>query len=100
MADPTDPAGRTRPVPAPGEGLTVRFFAAAKATAGTADEQRALPSPADLKNLLVELIADHGSPLGAVLDRCSFLVDEVTAGPTTALAPGAVVDVLPPFAGG
>lgn len=100
MADSTDPAGSTRPVPAAGEGVTVRFFAAAKAAAGTADEQRALPSPADLRNLLGELISDHGSPLGTVLDRCSFLVNEVTAGPATPLAHGAVVDILPPFAGG
>lgn len=100
MADSTDPADGALPAAVAGDGVTVRFFAAAKAAAGTADEQRALPSPADLGNLLGELISDHGSPLSTVLDRCSFLVNEVTAGPATPLANGAVVDVLPPFAGG
>ena len=45
-----------------------------------------------------------GSPLDVVLGRCSYLVDEVSPGTRStadvALSDGAVVDVLPPCAGG
>jgi sulfur-carrier protein len=35
-----------------------------------------------------------------VLGICSFLVDNLRAEPATPLTDGAVVDALPPFAGG
>jgi len=82
--------------------VTVRYWAAAKAAAGVAEEQ--VEAAATLADLLDAVRAAHGDELGRVLGRCSYLVDEVSPGRTphaeVALADGAVVDVLPPFAGG
>ena len=48
-----------------------------------------------------EVAVAHGDDLGRVLDRCSFLLDEVAVrGRDLPLHDGALVDVLPPFAGG
>jgi molybdopterin converting factor small subunit len=81
--------------------VTVRYFAAAKAAAGTAEEQR---EAGDLAALLEAAGAAHGPELTRLFGICSFLVDEHPVGErpyaTVALADGAVVDVLPPFAGG
>jgi molybdopterin converting factor small subunit len=84
--------------------VLVRYWAAAKAAAGRPDERFA--AEPDLAALLAAVRARHGagSTLSSVLDRCSYLVDEVSPGTRphaeVALAPGVVVDVLPPFAGG
>jgi molybdopterin synthase sulfur carrier subunit len=82
--------------------VLVRYWAAAKAAAGVPEER--LPAAATLAALLDDVRAAHGEPLAGVLARCSYLVDEVSPGRTpleeVALADGAVVDVLPPFAGG
>lgn len=81
--------------------VTVRYFAAARTAAGTDSEQ-----VADVATLaeLVALLAGRGGPLGEVLARCSYLVDEVSPGTRSLtevpLAADAVVDVLPPFSGG
>ena len=40
------------------------------------------------------------SALRAVIEACSILVDGIAARPDTALYDSAVLDVLPPFAGG
>jgi molybdopterin converting factor small subunit len=81
--------------------VTVRYFAAAKAATGRTEERLTLPEPAELGALLTQLRAAHGAELGTVLQRCSYLIDEVAAhGERAQLRPGAVVDVLPPFAGG
>ena len=42
----------------------------------------------------------HGEQLDRVLQRCSFLVDGVRAQLSMPLPDGAVIEVLPPFAGG
>jgi molybdopterin converting factor small subunit len=81
----------------------VRYWAAAKAAAGLAEET--FPAEPDLGALLDAVRARHsGSRLPEVLARCSYLVDEVSPGrrppAEVPLAAGAVVDVLPPFAGG
>ena len=84
--------------------VVVRFWAAARAAAGRAEERYA--APGDLGALLDAVRARHGadSRLAEVLARCSYLVDEVSPGrraPSDVPVPaGAVVDVLPPFAGG
>jgi sulfur-carrier protein len=81
--------------------VTVRYFAAARAAAGVREEVFELDGPADLAAVLQLATDHHGAPLARVLRRCSFLVDEVaTHGPRTTMADGAIVDVLPPFAGG
>jgi sulfur-carrier protein len=63
-------------------------------------------SPDDLTRMslddLTQILADrHGERLAAVLKAASFLVDGLACHDRqAALAPGATVDVLPPFAGG
>ncbi len=79
-------------------GVTVNYFAAARAAAGAQTETVEADS-------LAELIADasqrHGPDLARVLEVCSFLVDGVRLSDReAALSPGSSVDVLPPFAGG
>ena len=81
--------------------VEVRYFAAARAAAGVETEAVVVPVGATVDILLKTLRADHGEALGRVLDRCSFLLDEVAVRDRdAALHDGAVVDVLPPFAGG
>ena len=84
--------------------VLVRYWAAAKAAAGVPEEGYA--AAADLGELLDAIRSRHGhdSRLTDVLQRCSYLVDEVSPGrraPSEVPVPaGATVDVLPPFAGG
>jgi molybdopterin converting factor small subunit len=84
--------------------VVVRYWAAARAAAAVAEER--YDAPADLGALLDAVRARHGagSRLAEVLARCSYLVDEVSPGrrapADVPLHAGAVVDVLPPFAGG
>lgn len=80
---------------------TIRYWAAAKAAAGVAEE------PYDAENLAVALEAvrtRHSAELVRVLQRSSFLVDGDPVGTrgheTVRLAEGGTVEVLPPFAGG
>lgn len=90
-----------------GDGVTVRYFAGAAEAAGRVEES------VDLSDLVVArtdrttaadlraaLIARHGEGFARVLRRCSLLVSGVRADDGDAVPPGAVVDVLPPFAGG
>jgi sulfur-carrier protein len=78
--------------------VTVRYFAGARAASGVDTEQR---SAATLDELVRGLAETHGEKLAKVLPACSFLVDGTTTRDRAlALSPGAVVDVLPPFAGG
>jgi sulfur-carrier protein len=78
--------------------VTVRYFAGARAASGVDTEQRS----AVTLDQLVRAIADaHGPSLERVLTACSFLVDGTTTRDRAlVLRDGAVVDVLPPFAGG
>lgn len=80
--------------------VTVRYFAGAKAAAGTAQEDVDLPDGARLDALVADLVSRHGPDLARVLAACSFLLDEVAGGADRALHDRAQVDVLPPFAGG
>ncbi|WP_067143032.1 MoaD/ThiS family protein [Microtetraspora malaysiensis] len=78
---------------------TVRYWAAAKAAAGVAEE------PFDASTLGDLLAGISANPdLARVLPRCSFLVNGAPAGTreprSIDLPEGAVVEVLPPFAGG
>ena len=78
----------------------VRYFAGAAAAAGVEEEGVELPAGATLADLVARVGASRGADLRRVLAACSFLVDGVGAGPGDVLPAGAVVDVLPPFAGG
>jgi molybdopterin converting factor small subunit len=88
--------------------LNVRYFAAARAAAGMEEERFELPAGATMADLLDAVLAVERAeppagtpPLHRILSRSSFLVNEVAVRDrATALSPGDVVDVLPPFAGG
>ena len=80
---------------------TVRYWAGARAAAGTATDELDV---ANLEQALEAAVAAHGERLEKVLSVCAFVVDgdPVGARPhaSVALAPDSLVDVLPPFAGG
>ncbi len=81
--------------------VVVRYFAAARAAAGTDTEKVQLADGATVDDLVAALTAAHGPDLARVLERCSYLLVEVAVrNRSQALADGAVLDVLPPFAGG
>ncbi|HEY6276782.1 MAG TPA: MoaD/ThiS family protein [Streptosporangiaceae bacterium] len=83
--------------------VTVRYWAAAKQAAGIAEESL---TAGTLAEALSEMRARHAAApdLAAVLARSSFLIDGERAshGPAreVSLRDGAVIEVLPPFAGG
>ncbi len=77
--------------------ITIRYWAAARVAAGVVEEGL---DAASLGEALDAVRARHGDDLARVLQRCSFLVDGLQAQPSTPLVDGAVVEVLPPFAGG
>jgi sulfur-carrier protein len=78
--------------------VTVRYFAGARAASGVDSETR---EAGTLDELVGQMVGDHGERLGRVLTACSFLVDGTSVRDrASALSPGSVVDVLPPFAGG
>ncbi|MFD1663301.1 MoaD/ThiS family protein [Streptomyces caeni] len=80
---------------------TVRYWAAAKAAAGVAEEPY---DAGTLAEALATVRERHPGELVRVLQRCSFLVDGEPVGTreheTVRLADGGTVEVLPPFAGG
>ena len=79
--------------------VTVRFFAAARAAAGV--DEAIVVVPGATVDALVATVGAGDPELARVLQRCSFLVDEVAVRDRgAALADGSTVDVLPPFAGG
>ncbi|HEY2126112.1 MAG TPA: MoaD/ThiS family protein [Streptosporangiaceae bacterium] len=83
--------------------VTMRYWAAAKQAAGVAEETI---SAETLGDALAAALAgrDGAAILGAVLARSSFLVDGSPVGArapdSVLLTESAVVEVLPPFAGG
>jgi sulfur-carrier protein len=80
--------------------VTMRYWAAAKEAAGVAEQT----VTADTLAAALAAIGTAGSRLSAVLARSSFLIDGQPVGTRAAeavpLTDGAVVEVLPPFAGG
>ncbi|WP_328908264.1 MoaD/ThiS family protein [Streptomyces sp. NBC_00234] len=91
METPTTPAG------------TIRYWAAAKAAAGTSEEPC---HAATLEEALDQARSRHADRprFAQVLGCCSFLVDGRAVGSRdraqVRLAAGGTVEVLPPFAGG
>ncbi len=94
------PAGLPRQ---PGPAGVIRYWAAAKAAAGTAEEPYAAVTLADALDAARRRHAARPE-FARVLLRCSFLVDGDPVGTrdhtTVQLAEGGTVEVLPPFAGG
>ena len=80
---------------------TLRYWAAARAAAGVAEEQTSAQTLAEAL-LLARSVRDDR--FGRVLSVCSFVVDGDPVGARdhaeVRLSPGGLVDVLPPFAGG
>ncbi|PSM44373.1 molybdopterin synthase sulfur carrier subunit [Streptomyces dioscori] len=80
---------------------TVRYWAAAKAAAGVAEEPYEAETLAQALDVARER---HSGEFARVLLRCSFLIDGDPVGTrgheTVRLAEGGTVEVLPPFAGG
>jgi molybdopterin converting factor small subunit len=89
--------------------VTLRYWAAAKQAAGVAEETISAETLAAALEVALSAREQHAVPgapdgLRAVLARSSFLVDGTPVGgrapETVALREAAVVEVLPPFAGG
>lgn len=83
--------------------VTIRYWAAAREAAGTAEESVEADTLAGA--LAAVLAARPGDDrLRQVMSRSSFLVNALPvhreAHPRTVLAEGATIEVLPPFAGG
>ncbi|MGW6143723.1 MoaD/ThiS family protein [Streptomyces sp. NPDC055140] len=82
---------------------TIRYWAAAKAAAGTAEEPY---RAATLAEALEQVRSRHDDRprLARVFGYCSFLVDGSPVGgrdhASVQLTPGGTIEVLPPFAGG
>lgn len=75
--------------------VTVRLFAAAREAAGT-DRLEIAAGPVRPQLLGLGL----GERFAAVLEVCTVVSDGYRLGPGDEVGVGAVVDVLPPFAGG
>ena len=85
--------------------ITVRYWAAARAAAGVETDALAVGGPLTLADVVRRSAALHpGTRLPGVLEACSVLVGELpvkSRDPEQVLvAPGEVVEFLPPFAGG
>ncbi|MFC5380935.1 MoaD/ThiS family protein [Aquipuribacter nitratireducens] len=96
MADPVE----ADPVVADGTGrLAVRYFAGARAAAGTREETVAADPGAPLAEVLDRLAATRPA-LARVLPACSFLLDGTAARREDQVGAATGLDVLPPFSGG
>lgn len=79
--------------------VQVRLFAAAADVVG--EDELSIPGVASAGELVDRICDGREERVRLVLDQCSLLVDgERVPSPAFRLAPGATVDVLPPFAGG
>lgn len=82
------------------DGVTVRFWAAARAAAGVETESVAAGGLVDV----IETVARKYPELSGLLPRCSLLLDGVAVGraevDSTEASAGSTVEILPPFAGG
>ncbi len=86
--------------------VTLRYWASARAAAGTDSDAIEVAGPVSLAELVEWARAAHAdsSRFSDVLSCCSVMVGDrpVTTGDPAAVivAPGATVEFLPPFAGG
>lgn len=83
--------------------VTVRYWAAAKEAAGTAEETVQAAALADALDT-IRNSRNGDERFGNVLKRSSFLIDSNPVGKraheSLSLTDGAVIEVLPAFAGG
>lgn len=97
----------TAPLPAGSETgvIRVNYWAAARAAAGVAHDDVPTDGPMTLAEVLAAALERHpGTRLPDVVGVCSVLVGEQPVGTEhpgdVVVQPGAVVELLPPFAGG
>jgi sulfur-carrier protein len=82
------------------ETITVRYFAAARAAAGSESEQLTVRAGATVGEL-IDTLGARSQELARVLGRCSYLCDGLAVrDQAQPLQAGTTIDVLPPFAGG
>ena len=78
----------------------MRYFAAARAAAGSESEQLTVRAGATVGEL-VDTLGGRSQQLARVLSRCSYLCDGFAVrDQAQPLHAGNTIDVLPPFAGG
>ncbi|MFN8098969.1 MAG: MoaD/ThiS family protein [Dermatophilaceae bacterium] len=94
-AHPADARPGTETTPADGR-VTVRYWAGARAAAGTDIDLLHGGSVADLR---AEAVARHPG-LAPVAPLCTVLVDGIALPDEAAVGSGSLVEFLPPFAGG
>jgi molybdopterin converting factor small subunit len=83
-----------------GFGVTVRFFAAASAAAGSDGAVLTMKAGATVDDAIRELCG-QSDELALVLQKCSYLCDGMAVRDrATVLRPHQTLDVLPPFSGG
>jgi molybdopterin converting factor small subunit len=85
--------------------ITVRYWATARAAAGTDRDELAVEGPVTLSEVVRQVVAAHPEGrLAGVLEVCSVLVGDrpvKTQDPAAVqVDPGDSVEFLPPFAGG
>lgn len=85
--------------------ITVRYWAAARAAAGVAEDVFVVDGPVMLSEVVERVLDEHPGPeMARVLEVCSVLVGDR---PTrhrlegcVSVEPGVSIEFLPPFAGG
>lgn len=78
----------------------MRYFAAARAAAGTEEETLKVAAGTTVADV-IQILALRDKQLDRVLQRCSYLCDNIAIRDTaTVIESGQTLDVLPPFAGG
>lgn len=81
--------------------LKVRYFASARAAAGTDSETVTVDDGATVADVLRVLTQRHAGQFAAIAEASSLLLDGVAVrSPDTHIATASELDVLPPFAGG
>ena len=88
-----------------GETVTVRYWAGARAAAGTAEDTFEVDAELTLAALVAQVLERHpGDQMARTVAVCSVLLGDQpvrTQDPAAVVVrPGAVVELLPPFAGG
>ena len=88
-----------------GETVTVRYWAGARAAAGTAEDTFAVEGDLTLAALVARVLERHpGDRMARTVAVCSVLLGDQPVRSqdpaTVVVAPGSVVELLPPFAGG
>ncbi|KZS76806.1 hypothetical protein A4G26_21445 [Mycobacterium kansasii] len=81
--------------------VTVRYFGAARAATGRHEEAVPVRAGDTVAQVVSAIGGRHGERMADLLQRCSFLLDEMAVTSRRCqVAHLSTLDVLPPFAGG